>query len=171
MLTTRVIPARSNRKVRTVAVPALGSAMAIAAVALTHSAVDIAGGGVSALMPTIRHRFHLSAAGIGALVAAVALCTSMSQPFAGRMADRWAPNGSRQPARCSAPRCSRCSGSPAACGSWLHSIVVGGFSSAAYHPASVVMAGVCFRIGPSSPSACSPREACSASHSARSLCC
>ena len=102
MLTTQVISTRSRMNVRTVAVPAVGSAVAIATVALTHSAVDIAGGSVSALMPTIRERFQLSAAEIGALVAAVALCTSMAQPLAGRIADR--RSRSSPPATAGSPR-------------------------------------------------------------------
>jgi FSR family fosmidomycin resistance protein-like MFS transporter len=140
MLTTRVISTRSNLNVRTVAVPALGSAMAIAAVALTHTAVDIAGGSVSALMPTIRHRFHLSAAGIGAMVAAVALCTSMAQPLAGRVADRL---GAKRVAATGAVLCSALLSMLGIAGHvWIvvALIVIGGFSSAGYHPASVVMA-------------------------------
>ena len=140
MLTTRVIPTRSHLNVRTIAVPALGSAAAIATVALSHSAVDIAGGSVSALMPTIRHRFHLSAAGIGALVAAVALCTSMAQPLAGRMADRL---GAKRVAAAGAVLSSvLLSTVGVASHVWIvvALIVVGGLSSAGYHPASVVMA-------------------------------
>ena len=140
MLTTRVIPTRSHLSARTMAVPALGSAAAIAAVALSHSAVDIAGGSVSALMPTIRHRFDLSAAGIGALVAAVALCTSMAQPLAGRMADRL---GAKRVAATGAVLSSvLLSTVGVASHVWIvvALIVVGGFSSAGYHPASVVLA-------------------------------
>ena len=140
MLTTQVIPTRSRRNVRTVAVPAVGSAVAIATVALTHSAVDIAGGSVAALMPTIRQRFQLSAAGIGALVAAVALCTSMAQPLAGRVADRL---GAKRVAATGAVVCSALLSMVGVAGHmWIvvALIVVGGFSSAGYHPASVVMA-------------------------------
>jgi len=140
MIPTQVIATRSRVNVRTVAVPALGSAMAIATVALTHSAVDIAGGSVSALMPTIRKRFELSAAGIGALVAAVALCTSMAQPLAGRIADRL---GAKRVAAAGAVLCSALLSMVGVAGHvWIvvALIIVGGFSSAGYHPASVAMA-------------------------------
>ena len=140
MLTTRVTPTRSRMNVRTVAIPALGGAAAMTAVALTHSAVDIAGGSVAALMPTIRSRFHLSAAGIGALVAAVALCTSTSQPFAGRIADRL---GAKRVAATGAVLCSALLSMLGVAGHvWIviALMVVGGFSSARDHPASVALA-------------------------------
>ena len=122
------------------AVPALGSAAAIAAVALTHTAVDLTGGTVSALMPTIRHRFHLSAAGIGALIAVVAVCTSMAQPLAGRIADRL---GAKRVAATGAVLSSvLLSMLGVADHVWIvvALIVVGGLFTAGYHPASVVMA-------------------------------
>jgi len=140
MISTQVVRTRSDMKTRTVAVPALGGAAAIAMVALTHGAVDLAGGSVSALMPTIRHRFNLSAAGIGALVAAVALCTSMAQPIAGRLADRF---GAKRVAATGAVLCSALLSTVGTVGHfWIlvTVIVVGGLSSAGYHPASVVMA-------------------------------
>ena len=140
MITTQVVPSHSRMNIRAVGVPTLGSAAAIAAVALTHTAVDLTGGTVSALMPTIRHRFHLSAAGIGALIAVVAVCTSMAQPLAGRVADRLGAK--------------RVAATGAVVSSVLLSmlgvadhvlivvalIVVGGLFTAGYHPASVVLA-------------------------------
>lgn len=140
MITTQVVPTRSRMQASTVAVPALGGAAAIATIALTHGAVDLAGGSVSALMPTIRHRFNLSAAGVGGLVAAVALCTSMAQPIAGRLADRL---GAKRVAATGAMLCSALLSTVGIAGHvWIlvALIVVGGLSSAGYHPASVVMA-------------------------------
>jgi FSR family fosmidomycin resistance protein-like MFS transporter len=124
--------------VRTVAVPAVGSAVAIATVALTHSAVDLAGGSVAALMPTIRQRFQLSAAGIGALVAAVALCSSMAQPLPAA-ADRLGAKRVAATERCSA-RVALDGGVVGHVWIVVALIIVGGLASAGYHPASVVMA-------------------------------
>jgi FSR family fosmidomycin resistance protein-like MFS transporter len=74
------------------------------------------------------------------MVAAVALCTSMAQPLAGRIADRL---GAKRVAATGAVLCSALLSMVGIAGHvWIvvALIVVGGFASAGYHPASVVLA-------------------------------
>src|SRR5687767_7656657 len=68
--------------------PALGTVAAMTAIVVAHSSVDMVSGSISALLPTLKERFDLSSTTAGALVAAIAVSTSLSQPLVGRLADR-----------------------------------------------------------------------------------
>jgi hypothetical protein len=61
-MTARIAPAAAGMTVG-----------AVTATGATHLAVDLVGGGFSALLPTIAERLSLSSTGVGVLVAAIPL--------------------------------------------------------------------------------------------------
>src|SRR4051812_28283027 len=73
---------------RRVRVPATTGLAVVIALAATHAAVDIPVGAFGALQPTLKSRFALSQGELAGLVSVFAAASLLTQPLAGRMADR-----------------------------------------------------------------------------------
>jgi FSR family fosmidomycin resistance protein-like MFS transporter len=127
------------------------SAMTVGAVAAaggTHLAVDLAGGGFAALLPTVAERLSLSSTGAGVLVALFSVSALGSQPLMGGLADRF---DTRHITAITAVVAAGVLPAAAVVTSLLPLIaviIVGGLASAAFHPAGAVLAR---RHSPASP--------------------
>ena len=136
MLATRSLLASP----RSFTMPAVGTAVSMAALVASHSFVDLVSGSIGALLPTLKDRFALNSMQAGALVASIATSTALSQPLVGRVADRV---GARRVAGVGAVLSSAML---AMVGVTPHLwivfvlILVGGLGSAGYHPAAAVLA-------------------------------
>ncbi|HZG94842.1 MAG TPA: MFS transporter [Mycobacteriales bacterium] len=117
-----------------------GATGSVAALSALHLGVDAVSGSISALMPAIADRFQLGATEVGALVGTFSASSLLMQPLAGRMADRI---GARRLAITGAIVSSALLGLVGIAGHvslLVAALVVGGFGSAAFHPAAAVVA-------------------------------
>jgi MFS transporter, FSR family, fosmidomycin resistance protein len=112
----------------------------VAAIATTHTAVDLVVGAITALLPVLAERFRLDGTGLGLLVAVLSASALLSQPLVGRLADYV---GARPVVVASAFVTSSLlalTGVVDHLGLLYALVVVGGLGSAAFHPAAAVVA-------------------------------
>jgi len=128
-MTARITPAASAMTVG-----------AVTAAGATHLAVDLVGGGFTALLPTIAERLSLTSTGVGALVALFSVSALASQPLVGGLADRF---DARHVTAIAAVIAATVLAAAAVVTSVLvliAVIIVGGLASAAFHPAGAMLA-------------------------------
>jgi len=107
---------------------------------LVHVAVDSLASIPSALLPTIQARFELTATHLALLVATLSVCSSVTQPLLGALSDRF---GRR---RVAALGCILTSvflsliGVVPSVAVLVFIVAIGGFGSAAFHPAGISIA-------------------------------
>lgn len=121
---------------------------AVTAAGATHLAVDLVGGGFTALLPSIADRLSLSSTGAGTLVALFSVSALAAQPLMGGLADRF---DARRVTAIAAGIAAAVLAAAAVVTSLLvlvAVIIVGGLASAAFHPAGAMLAR---RRSPASP--------------------
>jgi FSR family fosmidomycin resistance protein-like MFS transporter len=120
--------------------PAASAAHLAALLTLSHSAVDAVAGMPAALLPTLQQRFGLTEIGLALLVATLSFSSSVTQPFFGALADRlsarWVVIGG---SILTSVVLSLIGVAPSAVALVLL-FLIGGFGSAAYHPAGASLA-------------------------------
>lgn len=120
--------------------PALGASQLAALLTLSHSAVDAVASMPAALLPTLQQRFGLTETGVALLVAILAFSSSVTQPLFGAFADRL---GTRRVvvggAVVTSVVLSLIGVAPSAILLGLL-FLIGGFGSAAFHPAGASLA-------------------------------
>jgi len=112
----------------------------VLALAATHAAVDIPIGAFGALLPTLKSRFGLSQGELAGMVAVFAAASLLTQPFAGRFADRV---GTRTVAAVGAATAAALLSALSVMNSVAVVyvlLVLGGLASAAFHPAGAAIA-------------------------------
>lgn len=116
------------------------STAAVAVMSVSHLTVDVLGGGLTALLPSIAERLTLSESAVGLLVAVFSLAALASQPLMGGLADRFEPRRVTAVAAVVAALVLSAVTLASSVIVLVVVIVAGGLASAAFHPAGAMVA-------------------------------
>ena len=132
---------RANRPATAVLAPAAAATTtAVAVVAASHAGVDAVTGSISALVPTLEGRFHLSGSQVGLMLATLSTSSMLAQPVVGRVADRLGAKKIAVAGALTAAALLSLLGVVGHLALVYVLMIVGGLGSAGFHPAAAAVA-------------------------------
>ena len=115
-------------------------AATVAALAAGHAGVDAVTGSISALLPMLEARFHLSGSAVATLLATLSASSMLAQPIVGRVADRIGARAVAASGAVAASALLSLLGVVEHIALLYALLIVGGLGSAGFHPAAAAAA-------------------------------